>query len=139
MELPQVETSEWLSHLKQYQRSSLSILIDMHGEEEAAKLWLAANGPKDTQKFGGNGNVQPFWDRFVAELRLFICGDKKYNKERKELLQQAKGATALLVSVISGAIGASLGFSASLLAPAVALMLHVIGKVGANAWCNTQQ
>ncbi len=137
MDLPQADLADWLAPLKQYQRSSLSTLIEKHGEEEAAKLWLGANGPKDTQKFGGQGDIKPFWDRFMAELRLFICGDKRYSKERKELLQQAKGATALLVSVISGAIGASLGFSASLLAPAVALMLHVVGKVGINAWCGS--
>lgn len=98
-------------------------------------LWLGATGPTSNQPFGGRDGVRLFWDRFIAELRLFICGDSAYEKERKELLQSAKGSVAVLVPGVSALIGSKLGVPTALLAPAVALMLYVIGKAGVNAWC----
>ncbi|WP_279486174.1 hypothetical protein [Aeromonas veronii] len=82
--LPTFSLDELLAGLKPYQRSSITTLIEAHGEEEAAKQWLAANGPSSTQQFGGKpqGNPQPFWERLMAEFRLFICGDKKYKKRQ---------------------------------------------------------
>ena len=135
--IPLYELDELLAALKPYQTSSISQLLEKHGEEEAAKLWLSANGPTDTQKFGGSGPLdsKPFWNKFNEELRLFICGNKKYDKERRKLLSQAKPASLVLVSGISGLLGSTLGFAPSLLAPPVAMMLYVIGKVGVNAWC----
>lgn len=135
--IPSYELDELLTSLKPYQASAISQLIDKHGEEEAARLWLSANGPTDTQKFGGTGPLdsKPFWDKFNEELRLFICGDKKYKAERAKLLSEAKPASVVLVSGISGLLGSTLGFAPSLLVPAVAMMLYVIGKVGVNAWC----
>lgn len=135
--IPSYELNELLTALKPYQAGAISQLIEKHGEEETAKLWLSANGPTDTQKFGGAGSLdsKPFWHKFNEELRLFICGDKKYKKERDKLLSEAKPASLVLVSGISGLLGSTLGFAPSLLAPAVAMMLYVIGKVGVNAWC----
>lgn len=131
------ELDELLKALKPYQVGSISELLSKHGEEEVARLWLSANGPTDTQKFGGSGPLdsKPFWNKFNEELRLFICGDKKYKKERDKLLSEGKPVSLLLVSGISGLLGSTLGFAPSLLAPAVAMMLCVIGKVGVNAWC----
>lgn len=135
--IPSYELNELLAALKPYQSGVISQLVEKHGEEEAAKLWLSANGPTDTQKFGGAGpfDSDPFWKKFNEELRLFICGDKKYQKERDKLLSEAKPASLVLVSGISGLLGSTLGFAPSLLAPAVAMILYVIGKVGVNAWC----
>lgn len=135
--IPTFDFDELLKALKPYQADAISTLRDKHGEEEAAKLWLSAKGPSDTQKFGGNNTFdsKPFWDKFNEELRLFICGDKKYKKEREKLLADAKPVSLVLISGISGLLGSTLGFAPSLLAPAVAMMLYTIGKVGVNAWC----
>ena len=135
--IPSFEFDELLAALKPYQATAISKLKEKHGEEEAAKLWLSANGPSDTQKFGGANPVdsKPFWDKFNEELRLFVCGDKKYKKERDKLFSEAKPVSIVLISGISGFLGSTLGFAPSLLAPAVAMMLYAIGKVGVNAWC----
>ena len=135
--IPSYELSELLSALKPYQAGAISQLIEKHGEEEVAMLWLSANGPTDTQKFGGASPLdsKPFWNKFNEELRLFICGDKKYKNEREKLLSDSKPASLFLVSGISGLLGSTLGFAPSLLAPPVAMLLYLIGKVGVNAWC----
>lgn len=134
---PKYELSELLQILKPYQKESIDLLIDNYGEEEAAKRWLSANGPSVTQKFGGQqqGNAQPFWDSLIFELRLFICSDKKYKKEREQLLSSSRPAALFAVSTISVAIATTLGIAASLIVPVVAVMLGVIGKIGVNAWC----
>ncbi len=136
-QIPSYELSELLAALKPYQAVAVSQLIKKHSEEEAAKLWLSACGPTDTKKFGGAGSPEskPFWNKFNEELHLFICGDKKYKEERDKLLSETKPASIVLVSGISGLLGSTLGFAPSLLAPAVAMMCYVIGKVGVNAWC----
>ncbi|WP_163938652.1 hypothetical protein [Paraferrimonas sp. SM1919] len=137
MEVPQIELSDWTDTLKTYQKDSINTLIAKNGEEEAAKLWLGANGVATTKQFGGSGSSEPFWDRFVSEFRNFICGHEKYESERQQLSSQAPIANAMFVGVISGAIGSTLGFAASLLAPAVAILLFLVGKVGVNAYCKT--
>lgn len=135
--IPSYELDELISALKPYQADAISQLIEKHGAEETAKLWLSANGPTYTQKFGGAGHLdsKPFWNKFNEELRLFICGDEKYKKEREQLLSESKPASLFLINGISGFIGSTLGFPSSLLVPAVAMMLYVIGKVGVNSWC----
>jgi hypothetical protein len=135
--IPSYELNELLAVLKPYQVNVISELVQKHGEEEAAKLWLSARGPSDTQKFGGPGSQDPtpFWNKFNDELRLFICGDKKYKKEREKLFAEGKPASLVIVSVISGFLGSTLGFAPSLVTPVVAIMLHLIGKIGVNAWC----
>ena len=135
-QFPIFEFEELLSALKPYQSKIMLQLKDKNGAEEAAKIWLNANGPSETQKFGGSNAQNPnsFWEKFTSEFRLFIC-DKKYKKEREELLATAKPTSFIVVTVISGYIGSSLGFAPSFLAPAVAMLLYSIGKVGINAWC----
>jgi hypothetical protein len=135
--IPTYELAELLTALKPYQASAISKLIEKHGEEEAAKLWLSANGPTDTQKFGGSGtrDTKPFWDKFQEELRLVICSDEKYKEDREKLLSQAKPAAGYVVHGITALVATTLGLAPALLVPAVAIMLNVIGKVGVNAWC----
>ena len=42
---------------------------------------------------------------------------------------------ALLIATIAAALVAAIGFAATLLAPAVALLLCVVRKTGRNAFC----
>ena len=46
-----------------------------------------------------------------------------------------EAAKTTIVSVISTAVAVNIGTTATLLVPPVVLMLHVVGKVGINAWC----
>jgi len=56
-------------------------------------------------------------------------------KIKKALGSESAPIKALLISVVSAALGATLGYSATLLAPAVALLLCIVGKMGKNAFC----
>lgn len=126
---------EWLDTLKPYQQSTIRALTSSNDEVEVAKKWLSAQGPSSTVGFGGISNPEPFFDRFMDEFRKFICGDEKYAEFREKLGSESSVVKAVYVSVISAALGATLGFTAALLAPAVAILLHAVGKVGLNAWC----
>ncbi|MEK6788615.1 MAG: hypothetical protein AABY68_06660 [Pseudomonadota bacterium] len=138
IEVPKIDMSEWVAELKPYQSSSINQLLAEHSEEETIKLWLSANGPTANIPFGGANlpSSEPFFDRFKNEFRKFVCGDPAYEKFREQLLAQTPMAKSIYISAISAALGATLGYAATLLAPAVAIMLHLVGTMGINAWCN---
>ncbi len=136
--IPTGDLNGWVSELKAYQSISVSKLLAEHSAEETIKLWLSADGPSATIPFGGPGgsSPEPFFDRFKEEFRKFICGDPAYDKFREQLLAETPIAKSIYVSVISAGLGAALGYAATLLAPAVAIMLHLVGTMGINAYCN---
>lgn len=137
MNIPEYEVSEWISELKPYQRSSIELLLSENNPQDAVKLWLSADGPSATAKFGGQKfSPEPFFDRFFAEFKKFVCGDEAYSELRAQLDQEAPVAKAVYISVIAGGIASTLGFAASLLAPAVAVMLSSVGRMGVEAWCS---
>lgn len=137
MDIPNNTVQDWIAELKPYQTSSMAFLVENHDEEEAIKRWLSANGPTATIQFGGAGNSpEPFFDRFKEEFRKFVCGDESYEKYREQLLAETPIAKSIYISCISAALGATLGYAATLLAPAVAVMLHIVGAMGVNAYCN---
>jgi hypothetical protein len=137
MDIPNYSVQDWITELKPYQSNSMSALVASYGEEEAIKRWLSANGPTSTIQFGGGGNSpEPFVDRFKEEFRKFICGDESYDKYREQIMAESPIAKSMYISCISAALGATLGYSAALLAPAIAVMLHTVGAISINAWCN---
>ncbi|RDD30561.1 hypothetical protein CR161_07455 [Prosthecochloris sp. ZM] len=136
LEIPDIEINEWLAVLKPYQASSLNALIESSSPESAAEIWITANGPDNTIMFGGERDTKPFWDKFKEEFKKFVCGDAEYSEERRALLVEAPISNALMVSAISSAIGAKIGYAAALLSPAVVILLYSIGKMGKNAYCN---
>ncbi|CAH7221445.1 conserved hypothetical protein [Vibrio chagasii] len=135
MNIDNASLDEWLAPLKKYQQDTFKLLVEEHGVEEAAKLWLSAQGPKSTVGFGGVSNPQPFHDRFMEEFRKFICGDATYEQVRQQLGLESTIVKGICISTISTALGATIGFTATLLAPAVAAMLYLVGQMGINAWC----
>ena len=135
LEIPQIELEEWLEVLKPYQRSTIESFLEKSSPEETARRWVSSTGSPNVAQFGGRLNSEPFWDRFKEEFNRFICDDDAYTKEKALLHEQGAVANYILVSVISGAIATKLGFVASLFVPAVALMLSVVAKMSANAFC----
>lgn len=135
MEIEDTSLEEWLSILKPYQSVPMLYMANEFGPEDAAKRWLAANGPGSTVGFGGSGNPEPFFDRFMEEFKKFICGDVIYEEHRNQLIKESGVTKTIYVSIISAALGATLGYTATLLAPAVAIMLHAVGTMGLKAWC----
>jgi len=136
LDIPNIELDEWLSTLKPYQSKTLKELIASSTPDEAAEKWITATGPQNTISFGGEKDTKPFWNNFKEEFKKFICDGEAYTEERNALLAEGPISNALMVSVISSAIGAQIGFAATLLAPAVVVLLYSIGKIGRNAYCN---
>jgi hypothetical protein len=135
-EVENIKLEEWLNELKPYQKNSINILIQQCGQEKAAEIWITSNGPLNNVPFGGvSQNTQPFFDRFKHEFQKFICGHPDYDSYRKKLGAETPVVKTLYISMISSAIGATIGFSATLLAPAVAILLSTVGQMGLNAYC----
>lgn len=55
-----------------------------------------------------------------------------------KLADEGSALKTALISAVSAAIALKLGVTASLLIPAVALLLHIAGKMGVQAWCNME-
>jgi hypothetical protein len=135
-EIENIKLTEWLDELKPYQKISINVLIDQFGEEKAAEIWITSNGPSNNVPFGGDSqSSQPFFDRFKFEFQKFVCGHPDYEIYRKKLGVESPVIKTLYISMISSGIGATIGFSATLLAPAVAILLSTVGQMGLNAYC----
>lgn len=136
VEIPDGDLDDWLKELKPYQADSLRVMLEHSEPEEVAQKWITSRGPGSIEPFGGTRDTQPFWDRFRAEFRKFICDDQSYRDEKAALLEQGPISRALLVSAVSAAVGATIGYSAALLAPAITLLLSLVAKMGKNAYCS---
>jgi hypothetical protein len=129
-------TDEWLHCLKPYQASSLrQILSESEGDEDAARRWLSITGSSNIATFGGQRNSEPFWEQFKSEFRRFVCDDEAYTDLKEKLRDQGVITRELLISAIAAGIASTLGFAAALLAPAVALMLCAVARIGKSAYC----
>ncbi len=136
IEIPNLELSEWLDELKMYQKVQIEELIKLDNEEIAAEKWLSANGPINTIQFGGRQNeTKPFYDNFKKEIAKFLCGHSDYEEQRKQLSSEAPITKVVLLTLVSGAVATQIGVLQSLIVPAVALILHLIGKMTIKAWC----
>ncbi|WP_233966182.1 hypothetical protein [Pectobacterium polaris] len=134
-----IDTEEnWLSVLKPYQRGPISKFIEENGEDKAIELWLSSSGISNTSPFGGivtGRDTNNFSTRFKEEFKKFICGDEKYDQDRKGFAVAGGEAKAYIVGAISSALAAPLGVTASFLVPAIVLMIIVVMKIGVNAYC----
>lgn len=134
-EIPSEELATWLAELKRYQRSALEELLKHMSPEEAAMRWVTSQGSANIAGFGGAADGKPFWDRFKLEFRKFLCDDSEYIEDKKALDKHSTVSKTLLISSISASLGASIGQTATLIAPAVTIMLFLVGKMGRNAFC----
>lgn len=136
LEIPNEDLDAWLSALKPYQSSQIKALLAAgRSEMEIVDAWLSARGANATVAFGGAAGSKPFRERFMDEFKKFVCGDKKYNKERAQLIGKVEVAKTAVVSAVSAAVATQVGAAAALLIPPVAVLLHIVGKVGIQAWC----
>lgn len=142
-ELLQVSDKDLIASLSGYQQELVMCLIEQAGGDynAAADNWLSAS-PSNTYKFGGEKRHSSiFREKVFEELEKFICGcdDGRYSKERKELEEHADYSKEVIISVISAAIGNSIGVASVYIAPVIVLLLLSIGKVVKNAWCETMK
>lgn len=132
--------TDWFTALKPYQLSSIRTLIDIHGEEKAAEIWLTSQGSDSIIPFGAASDPKPFWGKFKDEFKKLICIDEEYKLEKeqiKKIITENGLTTTLVATAIASAIGAAIGIAASILVPVVIIMLTLIGKMGRNAYCST--
>lgn len=135
--VPSESLQSWLSELKPYQRTTIQQFTASMEPEQAAERWLTTIGSPNIAGFGGAGlqDPKPYWERFKAECHRFLCDEAAYAEEKKEMIAQTHLSKPLLISIMSSAIGATLGTAGTLIAPAVTLMLFTIGQMGLNAYC----
>ncbi len=135
--IPTDDIDNWLGELKPYQRKILKEFLTTQDAERAAEKWLTTTGSPNIIAFGGEKNSKPFWDLFKKEFYRLLCDETAYVEEKKALAIEGHIPKVVIISGISGALGATLGYSATLLAPTVTLLLFTVGKMGLAAYCQT--
>lgn len=133
-ELFVVEPDSWMESLRPYQQNMMNQLYrEYKSYEKTAEVWLTAS-MSATVPFGTEKRSSIFLDKLLDELEAFLSGDEKYNEDRLAILQEKGALQTYAVGVISVALSSELGTSAAFIAPAIALLLVMISKMGVNAW-----
>lgn len=132
------EPDQWISTLQNFQKDSIKQLSAQGNTYDAiAELWITATIPA-TAPFSAEGgpNVNStYFEKLKEEFRAFICGHKKYEKEREEISTGQKSVHTYVVSTMSVAIAPHVGSVAVVIVPVLVLMLASLGKISINAWC----
>lgn len=126
----------WIDMLPSYQRSTIKALLARGlSEEDAAQAWLNPRLTTTIAGYGGGGSNNTYFEAIKNEFRKLTCGDKKYENERTELHLQVKSGEVEVISAISACLEPTVGVSASMILPVVALLLYKAAKIGISAWC----
>lgn len=132
---------KWVQGLPEYQRDTIEKLLASGSSfDDVAQAWINASA-ENTYRFAAKsqvGNKGAFLENLRTEIRAFLCGDKKYKKERDGLFGEQGVARTYVVSVMAVAIAPYLSVASAVISPLIALVLASIGKVALNAWCATQ-
>lgn len=129
----------WLSQLPHYQQATIRSMLDAGlGYEQAASAWISGSAFESTAPFGAGFGMKPYFESLLDELHDFLCVGRSYEQERSELLSGFKPGQTGVAASIAAAIAPHLDAAPSYLAPAVALTLCAIGKIGLGAWCRVQ-
>jgi len=135
------EPVKWIQELPPYQRDSIEkLLSDGASFDDVAQAWISA-AAANTYHFAASapvGSKGAFLESLKYEVRAFLCGDKKYKKERDGLFGEKGLARTYVVSALAVAIAPHLSVASAVIAPLIALILASIGKVALNAWCASQ-
>lgn len=135
------EPIKWVQELPEYQRDAIEkLLANGSSFEDVAQAWISASA-ENTYRFAAAapvGNKGAFLENLRKEIRAFLCGDKKYKKERDGLFGEKGIARTYVVSAMAVAIAPHLSVASAVISPLIALLLASIGKVALNAWCATQ-
>lgn len=135
------EPIKWIHELPAFQRETIDQLLSNGASfEDAAQAWISASA-ENTYRFSATapvGNKGEFLANLKREVRAFLCGDKKYKKERDGLFGEKGLARTYVVSAMAVAIAPHLSVASAVISPLIALVLASIGKVALNAWCSTE-
>ncbi len=133
------DADDWLEALPSYQRQSVELLLESgKPSDEVARIWLTTTGPSNTFPFGGERFASVFYDKLLEEIERFICDDARYAADRRQLLQHLGAGKAFFVGAMAAAMAPHLGAAAALIAPAIALILQTVSRMGTRAWCSAR-
>ena len=125
------DAEAWVSALPQYQQDIVLSFLDQDGDPAvAATQWLTASGPSHTFPFGGKKPEAIFYEKLLAEVEAFLCGDDRYEKERGAFLAEFDSRQAYVVGSVSAIVAPAVGSAAAIIAPAIALHLRNSWKDG---------
>jgi hypothetical protein len=129
---------DWSQALKPYQRTLVDELLALgKTTEEIALIWLDKVGAENNAPFGSQSSSQNFFDAVKLEFSKLVCGDDRYEDDRKKINTLWGKHKVAIVSTIAAAIASQLGIAVAILTPVIALLLDLFGKLGRNAWCDT--
>lgn len=137
----QDDPEKWVADLPEFQRASIQELrANGATYDDVAQAWITASA-ENTYRFSASapvGDKRAFLDSLRKEIRAFLCGDKKYKKERDGLFGDKGLARTYVVSAMAVAIAPHLSVASAVIAPLIALVLASVGKIALNAWCSSQ-
>lgn len=139
IQIEKFNLQEALNQLPSYQSKTIQVLIDKHGEENAAKIWIESNGPKEISHNGGTTQIisqdSSYWQRLKEQFNSFVCGNENYSDERKQAIAIGETGATSLAAYLAGIISPIIGISVPILVPAILLLLHLAAKMGIGAYC----
>lgn len=142
-EFLQLDRDTLISSLEVYQQKLVRDLIANTGGDynKAADNWLSAS-PSNTAQFGGEHKRSSlFREKVFEELEKFICGcdDGRYDNAREELNKYGDMTKETIISVMSAAIGGTIGVAGAFVAPIIVFILLSLGQITKNAWCEMRK
>ncbi|MEV7387528.1 hypothetical protein [Streptomyces sp. NPDC091215] len=129
----------WLADLPAYQRQNvLQMLASGMTYEQVATAWLNGGVAEYTAPFGVGAGVNLYFEKVIDELHELLCVGRSYEQERNQIASGFKTGQTGLVATITAIIAPHLDSAPSFLAPAIAVLLCAISKIGLGAWCRMQ-
>jgi len=78
----------------------------------------------------------PAWTNFKAEFYRLVCTNApEYAEVRKQIELAKRTTNTVVIPSLAGVIGGTIGISAGVLTPFVALGILSLAYIGKNAWC----
>lgn len=108
-------------------------------EDQIGAVLALAPGGSIARKGAGSWR-NDLWPAVVQELRVLCCTDDPRYADIREKWSGLQGDTAsTAVAALSGAIGATLGLAAGVVAPLVVWGLVTILRLGLGVFCRTTE
>ncbi|MFR0353581.1 hypothetical protein [Streptomyces sediminimaris] len=129
----------WLDCLPRYQLSSVQIMLESGKSfEEVAAAWMSGSVAGTTAPFSSGLGPKIFFEHFMDQMHDLLCTGNRYEEERAGIMAGFKPKQTGLAATISAAIAPHLGAAPAIIAPATALILCAVSKMGLGAWCAMQ-
>ena len=127
----------WLDTLPPNLREPVEQLLSSSEDPlVAASEWLASSR-RNKSRSGGTRGARPMVENIVREVRGFLCGDPRYEKDRAQISEKVAPTQTWLVSAVTAAIAPKLGAASAVIGPVVVLAFISFGKCTLNAICST--